>query len=68
MGMYKSYCDKKERNIQAHLNNPKLTKQMRKELSDFIGEYSAARKLSVPAQESYVRSVLKKNQMKRRIS
>ncbi|MEM3555265.1 MAG: tyrosine-type recombinase/integrase [Candidatus Micrarchaeia archaeon] len=45
------------RNIKAHLNNPKLTKQMQKELKEFIGEYSRARKLSIPTQESYVRSL-----------
>ena len=66
--MYENYCVRKERNIKLHLENKKLSKQMRKELSDFIEEYSTARKLSVPAQESYVRSILKKNQMKRRIS
>jgi integrase/recombinase XerD len=55
--MYEEYCAKKMRNLKAKLENPKLTKQMRKELSDFSDEYSAARKLSVPAQESYVRSL-----------
>jgi site-specific recombinase XerD len=55
--MYELYCAKKEKNIKAHLENPKLTKQMRKELGNFIEEYSTARKLSVPAKESYVRSL-----------
>jgi site-specific recombinase XerD len=55
--MYESYCRKKEKNINAHLNNLKLTKQMQKELKDFLTDYSSARNLSVPAQESYVRSL-----------
>jgi site-specific recombinase XerD len=55
--MYKEYCSHKEKNIKAHLSNKKLTKQMQKELKDFLADYSTARHLSVPAQESYVRSL-----------
>jgi site-specific recombinase XerD len=55
--MYSEYCARKEKNIKAHLENPKLAKQMRKELSDFIDEYSGARKLRIPTKESYARSL-----------
>ena len=55
--MYERYCEKKERNIKAHLKNPKLSKQMQNELANFIIEYATARKLSIPTQESYTRSL-----------
>jgi len=56
---YSHYCDDKQRNIDNYLEHPELSQQQKDDLRGFYEAFclSPERKMKVPTQEGYIRSV-----------